>query len=219
MIIPRAAVLIAGRAVEVPSVDEMSSKKSRYAASLWEADRKRMAEFRAEEGTPPEEVMQKFQKFMGDIMSERQQKIDAFAARLSEERANRQRQQQALALRLARISPAATFSLSSMAIAGTGLGLQRDFARAAGDYQLVYAEFIRGKTGQNPGGGFVFRITSDNEPEKKPINPAEIPPFTFAVRPLAEEARSFVPDLGILALYALVFFFGTFISFLRYDLR
>ena len=121
MIIPRAAVLIAGRAVEVPSVDAILSKKSRYAASLWEADRKKMADFRAEAGTPPQKVLEEFQKFMSQVMDERQKKIDEFAARLSEQRANAQQEQQALALNLARLSPAAAFSLASMSMAGTGL--------------------------------------------------------------------------------------------------
>ena len=219
MIIPRTAVLLAGRAVEVPSLDETSSKKSRYAASLWEADRRRMAEFRAEDGTPPDQVLQEFQKFMGEIMEARQQKLDQFAARVNEERINRQRRQEALALSLARLSPAATFSLASMAIAGTGLPLQQHYALEAEAYQRSYAEFIRGKTGQNPGGGFVFRISTDEETEKEPINAAELPPFTFRGVPLAVAAGSFVPDLGILSLFAIVFFFGAFVSFLRYDLR
>ena len=128
--------------------------------------------------------MQKFQKFMGEIMDERQKKLEEYGARLNEERANRQKTQQALALAFARVSPAATFSLASMAIAGTGLPLQRDYALAAEAYQRTYAEFIRGKTGQNPGGGFVFRVSTDEEEAKKPINPAEIPPFTFRGSPL-----------------------------------
>ena len=219
LIIPRAAVLLAGRAVEVPSVDEVSSQKSRYAASLWEEDRRRMAEFRAAEGTPPEQVMQQFQKFMGDLMAERQQKLDAFAARLNEERLNRAHHREDVALALARLSPAATFSLASMAIAGTGLPLERVFIQAADAYQQSYAAFIRGKTGQNPGGGFVFRISTDEQEEPTPINPAEIPPFEFRRPALTETASSFVPDLGILAVFALVSFFGAFVSFLRYDLR
>ena len=70
MVVPRTAVLMAGRAVDVPSVDEISSQKSRFSASLWQDDRKKMSDFRAPEGTAPDKVMVEFQKFMQKIGEE-----------------------------------------------------------------------------------------------------------------------------------------------------
>lgn len=219
MIIPRTAVLAAGRAVEVPSVDELVSRKSRYAASLWQEHRTRMAGFRAPENTPMDQVMQKFQQFMGDLDAERTEKMNTFAARLNEERANAQAVQERLAFGLARISPSATFSLLATSIAATGVGLKNEYRAQAERYQREYAAFIRGKTGQNPSGSFVFRMTTDDEEERRKINPSEIPAFVWGTPPLAASLGGIVADFGILALFAIVFFGGAFLAFLRFDPR
>ena len=63
LIIPRGAILLAGRSVDVPSVDEIGAKKSRLNQQLWAEDRKKMSEFK---GTgDPQKAMGEFQKFMG----------------------------------------------------------------------------------------------------------------------------------------------------------
>ncbi len=219
MVIPRTAVLLAGRAVDVPSVDEISSKKSRYSASLWQDDRKKMADFHAPEGVPPDQMMKEFQKFMSRINDEREKKESEFAERLNEERRNKQVLQEKAAFGLARISPAATFSLASTAIAGTGIHLKDEYKRSAEEYQKAFAEFIKGKTGVTPSGGIVFRINVGDEKKKVPINPMEIPKYEFRQQSLKESLAAAAVDFGILALFDLVFFAGAFIAFLRYDVR
>ena len=220
MIIPRSAVLLAGRAVEVPSVDEIASKRSRFSASLWNEQRKAMADFRIPEGTPPDRMMQEFQKFMGQQGEEREKKMSEFTSRLNEERTNRQHVQERLAFGLARCSPSAVFSFASTSIAETGVHLKDEYKAQAQRYQQAFGEFIKGKTGVMPGGGMVFRInTDDNETEEKPINPNELPTFEFQAPPLSASLGGIAIDMGILALFCLVFFAGAFWSFLRYDVR
>jgi ABC-type transport system involved in multi-copper enzyme maturation permease subunit len=220
MILPRTAVLLAGRAVDVPSVDEIASKKSRFSASMWQEDRKKMADFRAPEGTKPMEVMQEFQKFMSKIGDEREAKMQEFSSRLNEERANKQRVQEQVAFGLARLSPSATFSLASAAIAGTGTQLKQEYKTSGEQYQRAFGEFMKGKTGMNMGGGMVFRISTDDNQEKKtPINIAEIPEYEFRPQPIGASLGHFAVDFGVLALFNILFFVGAFVSFLRYDLR
>jgi hypothetical protein len=219
MVIPRTAVLLAGRAVDVPSVDEISSKKSRYSASLWQDDRKKMADFHAPEGTTPDQMIKEFQKFMSGMNDEREKKEIEFAERLNEERRNSQILQEKAAFGLARISPAATFSLASTAIAGTGIHLKDEYKRSAEEYQKAFAEFIKGKTGVTPSGGFIFRINVGDEKKKAPINPMEIPRFEFRQQTLQESLGAAAVDFGILALFDLIFFAGAFIAFSRYDVR
>lgn len=220
MIIPRTAVLIAGRAVDVPSVDEISSQKSRFAASLWQEDRKKMSDFRAPEGTPPDKVMTEFQKFMQTIGDAREKKMQEFNGRLNEDRLNKQLVQERLAFGLARISPSATFSLAAMAIGSTGIHLKDAYKRSAEQYQGSFGEFIKEKTGQTPGGGIVFRISTDNdEPKKKPINPNEMPAYNFQQEPVSASLGVLAIDLGVLMLFNIIFFVGAFVSFLRYDVR
>jgi ABC-type transport system involved in multi-copper enzyme maturation permease subunit len=220
MIIPRTAVLIAGRAVDVPSVDEISSQKSRFAMSLWQEDRKKMKDFHAPEGTAPDKVMMEFQKFMSHIGEERDKKMQEFAGRLNEERRNKQKVQQQLSFGLARISPSAAFSLAATTISGTGMSLQDTYKRSSERYQRAFAEFITEKTGTAPSGGIVFRFrTNDTEERKKPINSNELPVYEFRQEPLAESLGSIAVDFGILSLISVLFFLGAFISFLRYDVR
>ena len=45
LIVPRSAVLLAGRAVDVPSVDAAMTEKSHYRRQLWSEDMDRMTEF------------------------------------------------------------------------------------------------------------------------------------------------------------------------------
>jgi ABC-type transport system involved in multi-copper enzyme maturation permease subunit len=216
---PRTAVLLAGRAVAVPGVDDLNSQKGRYNISLWEEDRKKMAGYLAPPNLPMDKVMAEFQKFMGSLGDEREKKMSEFTARLNEERANRQRLQERLALGLARVSPSAVVSLASMEIAGTGLHMQEAYAEATQRYQRTYAEFMKQKTGMNVGGGFVFRITTDTEEPKKPINVQEIPAFEFQPPPLSASLGSIAIDFGLLSLTVLLSFIGAFIGFLRYDVR
>ena len=220
MIIPRTAVLLAGRAVEVPAVDELVSKKSRYSASLWQEHRKKMADFRAPEGTPMDKVMEGFQKFMADIDAERTKKMEEFSRRLNEERSNAQAVQERMAFGLARISPSAVFSLLSTSVAATGIHLKDEYRNQAAQYQKQYAEFMREKTGRNPSGSFMFRMTTDDEQEEpKKINTAELPVFGFAQPTVESALGSIVMDFGILAAFNLAFFAGAFAAFLRFDPR
>jgi ABC-type transport system involved in multi-copper enzyme maturation permease subunit len=220
MVIPRTAVLIAGRAVDVPSVDEISSQKSRFAASLWQEDRKKMSDFRGPEGTQPDKLMAEFQKFMQKIGDERDKKMNEFNARVNENRQNKQEVQERLAFGLAMVSPSASFSLAAMTIGGTGIHLKEAYKHSGEHYQASFAEFIKEKTGQTPSGGIVFRISTDgDEPKKKPINPLEMPTYEFQQQPLGASFGSIAIDLGILSLFNIIFFVGAFVSFLRYDVR
>lgn len=219
LVLPRTAVLLAGRAVDVPSVDDLNSQKGRYNVSLWEEDRKKMANYRVEAGTPPDKMMSGFQQFMSGLGEEREKKMNEFTSRLNEERSNRQRVQERVALGLSRISPSAVVSLAAMEIAGTGVHMQESYVSAAERYQKIYAEFMKEKTGVNMGGGFVFRITTDSDEKKQPLNVQEIPKFEFQPPPLTASLGNIAVDLGLLALFTLVGFIGAFIGFLRYDVR
>ncbi|HTY38878.1 MAG TPA: ABC transporter permease, partial [Bacteroidota bacterium] len=220
MVIPRTAVLVAGRAVDVPSVDEISSQKSRYAASLWQEDRNKMNGYKPPDGTPNEKLMEEFQKFMQKIGSERDKKMSEFGGRLNEDRMNKQRVQERLAFGLAMVSPSASFSLASMAVSGTGIHLKEAYKHSAEQYQSSFATFMQEKTGQTPGGGIIFRFsTDDDQKKKKAINPQELPVYEFRQDPVSASLGTVAIDLGVLALFNIVFFVGAFVSFLRYDVR
>lgn len=218
LVVPRSAVLFAGRAVEVPSVDEIGSQMARLNQQLFSEDREKMASFKPGAPGEPQKAMEEFQKFMGKIADEREQRMNDLSSRLNEERANRQVIQQRVAFGIARVSPSACFALAAGSLAGTGLSLQAHYRREAQMYQQTYAKFIMDKTGMNPGGGLVFRMINDGE-KPKPIDPKEMPPFQYNRLTLHDQLPEAAPDLALLALFNVVFFGIAQAAFQRYDVR
>ncbi len=220
LIIPRTAVLLAGRAVEVPSIDEINFEKARFEEQLWQADRKKMDEYwRANPGTPDESRearMTRFRRFMSELADAREEEERKLAEQLNENRRNKEFAQQQLALNIARISPAASFSLASANLAGTSLELKQRFIESANSYQQTYAQFINEKTG-DMGGGWWSRMSRDEGSD--PIDPHELPAYDFAEPDTSELIEGALPDIGILVLFNLVFFAGAFLAFLKYDVR
>jgi ABC-type transport system involved in multi-copper enzyme maturation permease subunit len=217
LIIPRSAVLLAGRSVDVPSVDAIGAQMARFGQQQATEDQKKMAGFQST--SEPQKAIQEFQKFMGDISANRAKKTQELSMRLNEQRANRQVVQEALALGLARLSPAASFSLAATTFAGTSLRLKERYRDAAREYKGTYDKFMLEKTGVNPGGGMVMRIVTDDSGKRKPIDPQEMPPFVYRHATLADVGADGIIDVGILAAFCLVFFAVAHIAFVRYDLR
>lgn len=248
MILPRAAVLFAGRAVEVPSVDEIAYQKRQMRAQFFEEDMQRLAESTsgmnfsagggamrmsfsssgedaAEQARRQQQAIQDFMQKQNELADERTRKMDEFSGKLNEERRNRQLQQEKLAFNLARVSPSSSFSLAAMNLAGTSLTLQERFLEAAKSYQQAFDSFLREKTGgQSTGGsGFVIRMRSgssdEEEEEPEPIDPNELPAFHYPAPPLQAYVGPALLDFGILAFFNVLFFAGAFMGFLRYDVR
>lgn len=246
MIVPRASVLFAGRAVDVPSVDEIAFQKRQMRSQFFEEDMARLAEamdgmdFRAGGGTfsmriggsgddaeaarQRQQSLQNFMQKQRELADERDQKMNEFSGKLNEDRRNRQVQQEGLAFNLARVSPASSFSLAAMNLAGTSLSLQERFLDAAKSYQQSFDTFIREKTGgeSTGGGGFVIRMrtsSDEEEEEPEPIDPNELPQFDFPTPPLQAYIGPAFVDLGILCFFNVLFFLGAFLGFLRYDVR
>ncbi len=221
LIIPRTAVLFAGRAVDVPSVDEIASQKNRYSSQLWEEDRKKMAAFKpTASNSEPEKIMQEFNSFMQKIADDRDKKLDDFSGRLNEERSNRQQVQEGFAFGLARLSPTAAFSLAVTSLAGTSLSLKDDFNESVNAYQQQYAKFMKEKTGMVTGGRMmVFRSSTEEGKKPEPINPNELPSFVYKDASLSDAINSGLPDIGLLLLFNIVFFCAAYARFLHYDVR
>ena len=222
LIIPRTAVLVAGRAVDVPSIDKVNYDKNRFMAQLWQEDRKKMQSYSEENPPSPDQDMQKwlegFRAFMDELRVEREDKRSEFGGRLNEERSNREAVQQTVALTIARLSPTSVFSLASANLAGTSLDLKRRYAEASSAYQQAYAQFIREKTG-SVGGGFMISIGGQDEEEPPPIDPYELPVFEYEEPSSSTLINEALLDVGLLLLFNLFFFAGAFVAFLRYDVR
>ncbi len=219
LIIPRTSVLLAGRAVDVPSVDETASQKYRLRIQLFTEEMKKLRDFKAENSSDVQKMMEEFQKFMAVLSEERSKKQDAFNRKLNEERRNRQNIQEKLAFNLARISPASVFSLAALNLAGTSIDLKQAYYNSAASYQKIYADFLRNKLdGALPEAGIVMR-TINNDEEVKPIDPHELPVFKYQGPAVSETIRAAIVDFTILFVFNLLFFLGALFAFIRYDVR
>ena len=234
LIVPRASVLLAARSVAVPSTDALLSQRSLLWAQLWRDDQNEINRFMREQMSMPDGDMDPaaqqaamqnsvaaFNQRFDDLAEERTRKIGALEARLNEDRANRQRWQQRLALGLSRISPASTFSLATAQLAGTSLDLPDDYRNAVRAYQEQYAAFQQEKTGRSSGGVRMVVKMSNGEDEEPPsaLNLSEMPAFQWNAPPLQQVIRAGIFDISLLALFNVLFFAGAFVAFLRYDVR
>jgi ABC-type transport system involved in multi-copper enzyme maturation permease subunit len=222
VIIPRSAVLLSARTIEVPSLAEIQFKKGRLASQLWREDRDKMSAFKPTSSSDPEKMGQEFQQFMQELSDKRDAKLKQLNDRLFEERGNAQSEQQRLALSLARVSPASIFSLAAAQIAGTSMSLQDQHKAALLAYQQEYGKFMFEKTGVNMGGGmmlFINRTNNGQEEAKKEINPHEMPAFTFAPPQVTETLGEASIDIGLLGLFNMMAFAAAFVAFRRYDMR
>jgi ABC-type transport system involved in multi-copper enzyme maturation permease subunit len=215
LIIPRSSVLIAGSFTEVPSVDEINSKKNVYSKELQKDFMNKLNNFKpGNEG----DMMQEFNKHMEEVNTEREEKMNIFRGKLNEERQNKLNSQAELALSISRISPASSFSLAASNLAGTSLDLGRSYQEQAKNYQKNYGDFQREKSGGSSGGGMMLMmIRDDGEPPS--IDPSELPVFAFKQPRIASVFEESAIDLTILIIFNLLFFAGAFIRFNRFDLR
>lgn len=222
LIVPRASVLLAGRAVDVPSVDELAAQKARFQQQQWQEDRASWGNFKPSQTGDPSSALDELNRFMEEQADIRDKKMQELTDRLNEQRINKQIEQQRLAFGLARISPAAALSLGVTNLAGTSIELKDHYSDEAKTYQSEYARFMKEKTGTTPGGrAFMFRmkIEDGDDTKPEPINPKELPQFEYRQPDLAQSISTAALDMGLLAFFNLLFFVGAFVSFLRYDVR
>ncbi|MCU0290671.1 MAG: ABC transporter permease subunit [Thermoanaerobaculaceae bacterium] len=218
LIVPRTGVLLAGRVVPVRPSVEVNAELSRLSAQLVAETDQALAAFRPSRPEDPQSAMAEVQQLMTRLGEGRQRALDELSGRLEEERAAGQTARQRLALGLARVSPAAAFTLAATTLAGTSLELPRRFREQAVAYQAEYARFIFAKTGMNPGGAMMRRMVIGGAAPAA-INPAELPQFHFRSPRLAELLPAALGNVALLALAAVLFAAGAVVAFARYDAR
>lgn len=107
---------------------------------------------------------------------------------------------------LARVSPVSCLVFASSTLAGTGLAEQRRLAEAVSEYQGQFADYVRRKTEANEAwhaGGLALE---------------GLPVFAYAPEPMADRILSAGPDLVTLIVFHILFFMGSYVTFLRSEL-
>ena len=136
-------------------------------------------------------------------------RVGKYVNRLFEERYNEQDKQEKLALGISRISPTAVFTLAATELCGTSIELRNNYREKTAAYAKIYEKFLEEKQNQDNAEGN----------NSQAVNTEEIPLFVYESHELPVIIQRALPDMGILALFNLIFFCGAFTAFLRYDLR
>ena len=125
---------------------------------------------------------------------------------------------------LAYLSPVVSYHRASEVIAGTGINHCTNLRRQIKRYQDELKQYIRDEDAKDPDSlHLVFPeeqcARSWKTISHRPVDFANIPKFRERDLALGASLKLAIWDIGLLALFNLVLFAATFVSFLRYDVR
>ena len=123
-----------------------------------------------------------------------------------------------------RISPVVSYRSACETIIGVGIKRFSSMRRQIKRYQEALADYIRTEDQEDPES--LHLIFEEGEPARswgtisgKPVSFDTVPKFQERDLALRESLKFAIWDIGLLALFNLVFFAASFVSFLRYDVR
>ena len=233
LIIPRASVMVAGQFIPVPTAAEISSKLSQKSREFtdqfieWQKTRSKeiSASLRSQDlkDLSPEELQNRikevYDRYTTEVRKEQEkisQKIGKYDATLTEDWRNRKAEREKLGFSLSRFSPASSYQLAAMDVAGTGINLKTNYEDQARAYSDIFNKF-RAKKAAEKGNSMFNLLGEDNKRESLDIS--EVPKFQFINPDFSQILQSIIIDIGILAFYILITITGSFIAFTRYDVR
>lgn len=233
LIIPRAGVMVAGQFVPVPTAAEISSKLTQKSREISEQYTEKMMVF-SKERTKEYEDMQNedmtieerqersreltdgYLKKMREESDKRSQELAKYDAFLNEDWRNRKAVRERLGFSLSRFSPASAYQLAAMNLAGTDLNLKTNYEDQLRTYSDIFNKF-RSQKETESGNSSYISLMEDKKPE--PLDLSEMPRFEYVNEDLSKILRTTTIDIGIISIYILLIIAGTFIAFIRYDVR
>ena len=232
LIVPRAATMTAGQVVPVTSVAEIESQKDRFRTDRWNSYRRLRVEMREERessmvGMTPDERrdyqqnnQQRWQEEESAARETLEEEINEFSRKVDENLRNQKMAQEKMAYTLSRFSPASAYKLTAMQMANTGTGLKSTYEDAMKAYRTSFTQFVEAKREEerrrNQGrGGFGRR----NQDDQESLDLAELPRFEAPKQDYAEAVAPSILDFGLLSLFSIAAFAGSFLAFIRYDVR
>ena len=122
------------------------------------------------------------------------------------------------------ISPAVVYQRMSEAIAGTGISRCVNIYQQIKQYQVQLKEYIRDRDREDPDSLHLLfdeehSVAEWNAISKRPVSFDTVPKFQERDLALGQSLQLAIWDIGLLALFNLVFFAASYVSFLRYDVR
>jgi len=122
------------------------------------------------------------------------------------------------------ISPTVVYQRACEAAAGTGINRSANIYQQIKSYQRQLGQFVHSKDAEDPDSLHLLFDEEDTTERwtaisKRPVDFDTVPKFQERDLALGESLQLAIWDIGLLALYNLMFFVAAFVSFLRYDVR
>ena len=229
LIVPRGATMAAEQLVSVPSIADLQSQKDRYVMEAgWEQQRevkkimpwqKITSSMSSEESAEWWKVNRpRFTEIQDSLGEIRKANIAEFNRQLNEGRSNLQAEQERLAFRLSRFSPASTYKLVAMNLCGTNTSMKAryeekmyQYREAFRIYQDAEIESWQKRWAEVRKAGGVFK--------NEPLDASGMPRFEPPVENVSQVFQASIFDFGLLSIYTILAFGGAFLAFVRYDVR
>ena len=231
LIIPRGGVMIAGKFIRVPTTAEISSQLSQKSRELYdELYAKQDKRFREADSKlrnlPPdlslEERKSKSDEMFAEIRKQDRedrekttQKMEKYDAFLNEDWRNRKAVREKLGFALSRFSPASAFQLAAMKLAETGLALKYNYEDQLRSYRDILNKYRKKKEAASGD----QMIMPGGMKDQKPLDLGDMPKFKYVKTDLNKVMQGNLIDIGIISIYILITIAGSFVAFLRYDVR
>lgn len=206
LVVPNTAPIVARALAPVPSAGVVAGQREAIQRQVWDS----MRSMRRQSQTN-EERQQVFDDAQARIRDETDKVVRAYLQKVDA--------QIGLGVGLARISPSASYVYATAGLAGSGLG---EFADLRGYIKQYREEFMAKaqeiwQTRQRQAES-AADASERQEIMEAPISPKDLPAFDPGRPGLAEILSGGQTDLLILTVLNVVFFLGSYLGFLRYDL-
>tara|TARA_R110000868_G_scaffold1211_1_gene9251 strand:- start:16854 stop:18320 length:1467 start_codon:yes stop_codon:yes gene_type:complete len=238
LILPRMGVMAAGQLIEIEPVAQIEAKQEAFQQARWnqfsqqlnkswqrreqemegmdETERRNYRDEKEWEWLEEDDAIRK--KVQTDIVDNNR--------KLLEDVQNKKIVQQNLAFSLARISPVSSFRLAAMNISGTDIGMKSRYEESMRNYKDTFVKFAEKKQSETGDtGGFRIEVDSnegvnlDFGRNDQTLDTSELPRYEAPLVMTSTTFGNSILDFGLLAIFIVLSFGGSFVAFLRYDMR
>jgi ABC-type transport system involved in multi-copper enzyme maturation permease subunit len=213
MIIPKASILIAAQIQPIPSVHEITAKKTAYLQQVQDGILKRNQEWGKEHSPKTPEEQKRYQEDFKASLEENQRwaasQLEKYYSELEKDFRYRKRSQERLALNLSRLSPASALMYSTMSLARTGLDEYDRYLESIRAYKSILMNWVIDQDMKN----FKF---SGTRPKMSLEN---MPSHAYKPESLSKSFARSLFDIALMFTLIIIFFLGAYLSFRKYDVR
>ena len=237
IVVPKAAVIIAGHLRPIPVPNEIYAQKTAFSNQLAQEMslvlQQKQQDLRAQYDQTDAAARQELSRVLSELSrehnQERQRRLGENNEKIDRDYQMRKEAQAALAKNLSIISPSAALTFSATTLAQTGVGDYNRFVKAALDYKPVIAEWVstnpdlREAPGASrptvPGTNDAIATSGGTYKQIDPFTLAGMPQPAIEPEKLSRSIVRILPDLISMIVMIVLLMGGAYFAFIRCDVR